>query len=338
MTRPALVVAGASAGGVAPLLELAAALPPGLPAALCVTLHIGSQPSILPELLSTRSPLPARHALDGESLKPGFIYVAPPDRHLLVDDGALRLSHGPRENQARPAIDPLFRTAALHWRERVIGVVLSGGMDDGTAGLAAIKSAGGIALVQDPSTAVEPSMPRSALANVEVDHCLQPAAMGPMIAELLGVERAPPPGWALQEVRDEQALFEHDRGPERLDRIGRRSTLTCPECGGTLWELEDRRPLRYRCHTGHGYTARSLEASQQRDGERNMDEGVRILREREMLLRHMADINDATGDSAQAAVGRRKADALAAQLQSWRHFVDGQAAEHNHPALPTQPS
>ena len=169
MTFPAIVVVGASAGGVAPLLEMAATLPAEFPVPICIALHVGSQPSILPELLGRRGRLPARHAKDGETLHRGVIYVAPPDHHLLLNERSLHLSRGPKENHARPAIDPLFRTAAMHWRERAVGVVLSGGLDDGAAGLAAIKASGGVAVVQDPASSLESSMPRSAMAAAAVD-------------------------------------------------------------------------------------------------------------------------------------------------------------------------
>lgn len=185
MHPSAALVMGASAGGVGALLEVVASLPPDLPAVIAIVLHVGNRISILPELLAARGPLPARHAQDGEPLRAGLIYVAPPDAHLLLDADKARLSRGPRENHARPAIDPLFRTAALHWRDRAIGVVLSGAMDDGVAGLVAIKAAGGKAVVQDPVTAIDPSMPRSALAAVEVDHCLAPRDMGLALARMV---------------------------------------------------------------------------------------------------------------------------------------------------------
>lgn len=180
------IVIGASAGGVAALLELAAALPADLDAAIGVVLHVGKRPSILPELLAARGKLAARHPKDGEPLVAGTIYVAPPDHHMLFTQDSVCLSREPREHHARPAIDPLFRSAALAWRERAIGVVLTGELDDGTAGLALIKEFGGIAIVQDPATADEPSMPASAIAHVAVDHCLALAEIAPALRRLAG--------------------------------------------------------------------------------------------------------------------------------------------------------
>ncbi|MBI5277225.1 MAG: chemotaxis protein CheB [Burkholderiales bacterium] len=182
-----VVVIGASAGGVAALLEICAALPPFFPAPICVVQHVGSQPSMLPELMRHRGPNHAMHGAEGLKLATGTIYVAPPDQHMLLDGDRIRLAHGPKENHARPAIDPLFRSAALSWGPRVIGVILTGLMDDGSAGLADIRAGGGTTIVQDPTTAAEPEMPGSALRNVAVDHCVPLAAIPGLLARLAGM-------------------------------------------------------------------------------------------------------------------------------------------------------
>lgn len=180
-----VIVVGTSAGGVEALRELAAALPPDLPASVLIVLHLSpGGPGLLPAILNRAGPLPAAHATDGEELRRGRIYVAPPDFHMLVADGRLRLARGPRENLHRPAIDALFRSAAAAWGPRVIGVVLTGALDDGTAGLGAIKRTGGVAVVQDPEEAAYPSMPRSALRNVRVDHCVPLAEIPPLLDQL----------------------------------------------------------------------------------------------------------------------------------------------------------
>jgi two-component system, chemotaxis family, protein-glutamate methylesterase/glutaminase len=321
MGHPKLIVVGASAGGVAPLLELASSLPADLNAIVCVVLHVGSQRSILPQLLSKRSALPARHAVDGQVPVAGRIYVAPPDHHLLIGKNALRLSRGPRENHARPAIDPLFRTAALHWRERTIGVVLSGAMDDGTAGLAAIHSSGGCTVVQDPATAFDPAMPQSALANVRVDHCVAPDDMGPLLVRLAAKDNAVRAA-APDIFMHEQAVFEGDRPMDHLSTIGTPVSLGCPECGGGLWELKERAPLRYRCHTGHAYTALSLQAAQEREADHALQASVRALQERAMLLRRLADVAEDTGDARQAAIGREQAQKVQEQVRSLRALIE----------------
>jgi two-component system, chemotaxis family, protein-glutamate methylesterase/glutaminase len=311
---PAVVI-GASSGGVAALLELAAGLPPDFPAIVGVVLHVGALPSILPQLLGARSALPAAHAQDGDALRPGRIYVAPPNRHMLFTPDGVRLNHGPRENHARPAIDPLFRTTALHWRQHAVGIVLSGQLDDGTAGLKSIADCGGTTVVQDPAEAIEPSMPASALANVAVDHCVLLRAMAPLLLELVArrtsAARAGPP----EGIVREQAIFDRRNVMEHLAALAQASALTCPDCGGGLWELKDDRPLRYRCHTGHAFTAASLEAAQADTAEYALWSSVRALQERELLLRRLAAVAEATGDHPQAQAGRRAADRVREQTR-----------------------
>ncbi len=180
-----VIVVGASAGGVEALRGLVGSLPIDLPAAVFLVLHIPAQsPSLLPEILSRSGPLRALHPTNGEVIQHGLIYVAPPDHHLLLEDGFVRVVRGPRENRHRPAIDPLFRSAARAYGSRVVGVILTGSLDDGTAGLLAIKRRGGVAIVQDPDDALYSSMPRSALAHVDVDHVLVLSEIGPVLARL----------------------------------------------------------------------------------------------------------------------------------------------------------
>jgi two-component system, chemotaxis family, protein-glutamate methylesterase/glutaminase len=316
MSEPFLVAIGASAGGVSTLLDLAALLPANFPAVVGIVLHVGMQPSMLPELMTRRGPNRAVHPCDGELPQPGTLYVAPPDRHMLVGTKTIQLNHGPRENHARPAIDPLFRAAALEWRSRAIGVVLTGAMDDGTAGLAAIKECGGMTIVQDPATAIDPSMPASALANVDVDHCLPVDGIAALLRQLVVQPRPDPVRPAPELLRREQAAFEGVKVMDNLSALGSPSVLTCPDCGGTLFELKDTRPLRYRCHTGHAYTARTLESAQAHQTDEGLWSTFRSLREREMLLRRVASVVEATGDSAQAQAGRREAERLREQAES----------------------
>jgi two-component system chemotaxis response regulator CheB len=260
-------------------------------------------------------------------LRPGTIYVAPPDHHMLFTPDGVRLLRGPRENHSRPAIDPLFRTTALHWREHAIGVVLSGQLDDGTAGLKAIKDCGGVAVVQDPADAVEPSMPASALANVGVDHCVAVAEMAPLLLALVGRAAGPSHTRPAEGVAREQAIFERKHVMENLSALAEPSTLTCPDCGGGLWELKDTKPLRYRCHTGHAFTAASLEAAQAETTEHALWSSVRALQEREILLRRLASVAEATGDRAQADAGRRAADRVREQAQQLDKFTQEDGGE-----------
>ena len=284
-----LVVIGASAGGVPVLLDLAAALPADFPACVLVALHVGAHRSLLPELMGARGPLPARHAQDGEPLRPGVILVAPPDHHMLVQDGVVRLNRGPRENHARPAIDPLFRSAALARGPRVIGVVLSGRLDDGSAGLQAIKRCGGLALVQDPDDAECPDMPASARRHVEVDACVPAAALARCLQDLMGAPLPAHPPPLPADIATDQAISTGAGDPmEHLNAIGHPSRFSCPECAGVLWEIDGARPRRYRCHTGHGFTLRALAKTQDEATEDALWGAMRALQEREALLRERA--------------------------------------------------
>ncbi|HEX8601460.1 MAG TPA: chemotaxis protein CheB [Pseudoduganella sp.] len=299
-TADDVVVIGTSVGGVEALRILVAGLPAQLPAAVLIVMHVGHHASILPSLLAGATRLPVRHAHDGDVLEPGRILVAPPDFHLMVarDRSASGrfcravLSRGARENHARPAVDPLFRSAAAAYGPRTIGVVLTGMLDDGTAGLQAIKACGGKAIVQQPEEALAQSMPESALRNVEVDRVLRLADMGraieQMVAENMAAARNVPrevPEWV--RVENRFALEEGDM--DALSRIGAPSTFTCPECHGTLWELQGLAPKRFRCHTGHAFTERHLCEEQGEAVEESLWSAVRALAEKEKLLRQMAD-------------------------------------------------
>jgi two-component system chemotaxis response regulator CheB len=321
MTR--LIVIGASAGGVGVLIRMAQGLPADLPAAVLVVLHIGQHRSLLPELLSSKGALPAAHARDGEPITAGRIVVAPPDYHLLVDGASLRLSHGAKEHHARPAIDPLFRSAALAHGPRTIGVVLSGMLDDGTAGLQAVKQCGGLAVVQDPADAKEPSMPKSALRHVAIDHRVDAAGLAELLSTLARqelpamTETLDPP----DPLRHEVALMLH-RGDalEHLQRIGTPSIFVCPDCHGTLWQIEGAEPPRYRCHTGHGFSQRSLEHTLTTARDEAIWNAMRAVQENGFMLKRMAEQRD--GDPDDAARLHSAAQRLEQQTEVLRTLLE----------------
>lgn len=286
-----IVVIGASAGGVEALSQLARQLSPDLPASIFVVLHVPAHsPSLLPRILNRKGPLPASHPEDGEAIRPGRIYIAPPDQHLLLEPGRIRLMRGPRENGHRPAVDALFRTAAMAYGPRVVGVVLSGTLDDGAAGLAAIKQRGGVTVVQDPDEALYSGMPRSALESVAVDHTLPVAG----IAELLGLLArdpiADPEGTTMpEEIETESQMAAFDLAAmEDEDRPGRPSGFGCPDCGGSLWELNDGELIRFRCRVGHAWTASGLVARQSDGIETALWTALRALEERASLCERVA--------------------------------------------------
>jgi two-component system chemotaxis response regulator CheB len=298
-----VIAIGASAGGFHVLLDLASRLPADLPAAVLIALHIGSHPSELPQLLSAVGPNPAVYPCSGQPLRPGTIYVAPPDHHILVHEGTVHLTRGPKEHHARPAIDPLFRSVALTCRSRAIGVVLSGRLDDGTAGAQAIKQCGGVIVVQDPTDAEQASMPRSVCENVEVDYCVPQASLGAVLLDLIGM-RAPVPvpvdmtAWI---VREQRVSTGESDPMEDLNHIGKPTGFSCPDCDGVLWEILDTQPQRFRCHTGHAFSLRSLEYTQATNTNKALWSAIRALQEREALLTAMTADSRSRGDAEDAA-------------------------------------
>jgi two-component system, chemotaxis family, protein-glutamate methylesterase/glutaminase len=323
MDSERIVVIGASAGGVRALQSLAPHLEPGFPAPILVVQHIGAHPSILPELLGREGSLPAMHGEDGAPIESGRICVAPPDHHMMVEGATIRLSRGAKEHHTRPAIDPLFRSAAVSWGPAVIGVVLTGLLDDGTAGLQAIKKCGGTVVVQDPADAEAPSMPRSALRYVEVDHCVSLAAMGRLLHALANTPAARCEAGAYPPFahENELALGKGDF-VKHLQAIGRPSTYTCPDCDGALWEIDGAEPPRFRCHTGHAYTLRTLYDAQAEATDGALWSALRALHEKELLLTVMADAHQASDDPAQAARLRADAEELARHTAALRKLLE----------------
>ena len=289
MAKHDIVVIGASAGGVEAISGVVAELPQSLRAAVLVVLHVSKGRSVLPEILTRAGRLPAVHPFDGQPLHYGRIYVAPPDRHMTIEGDAIRVVHGPTENGVRPAVDPLFRSAARTFGSRVIGVVLTGSLDDGTAGLAAVKDAGGIAIVQDPREAFAPSMPRSAMEAVAVDHVL-PLAEIPILIGTLAREAAPAGRAQMSPHLEpmEPDLSQEVIALEPEDRPGRVSVFSCPECHGSLWEADEAGILRFRCRVGHVYSSESMLAAQTDSVDRALWAALRALEERAALTRKLA--------------------------------------------------
>jgi two-component system, chemotaxis family, protein-glutamate methylesterase/glutaminase len=292
LIRPDIVVIGASSGGIDALSSVVAGLPRDLPAALFVVQHVPSQSrSLLPEILGRAGPLPASHAKDNELILPGRIYVAPPDFHLLLGQRRIQIVRGPRENNHRPAIDPLFRSAARLYGPRTIGIVLSGNLDDGTAGLIAIKRAGGISIVQDPKDALFPDMPRNARAAVAVDHCLSKNEIAKTIITLTSRSSLKEQGVAMPDdvKKETEIVGMSTEAIEDDDKPGTPSVFGCPDCGGVLWELQDDEWLRFRCRVGHAYSAEGLLASQGEDLEQALWNAFRVLQENAALARRLAE-------------------------------------------------
>ena len=263
---------------------------------------------LLGQILDRWGPLHAANASNREPIRPGRIYVAPPDHHLLLEPGAVRITRGPKENRFRPAVDPLFRSAAQTYGPRVVGVVLTGGLDDGTSGLWTIKQLGGTAVVQDPDEAFMSSMPLSALNQVEVDYTLSVAEIAPLLVRLTSTSVAEQGGYKVpEELNIEVSIAKEDRGLDLgIEKLGAPSMFACPECHGTLLQLKENGRPRFRCHTGHAYTADSLLSEITENVETSLWNTIRALDESVMLMRHMAQ-HLGEGDSGTAEQFLRKA-------------------------------
>ena len=282
MVRRNLIVIGASLGGVQALRRLLAQLPPDLEAAVFVVQHTGPHGQI-DTALESEARLPVRAPEDGERFALGTVYVAPADRHMLVGAKSIQLVRGPRENGSRPAIDPLFRSAAAHHGARVVGIVLTGLLDDGGAGLDAIRRSGGVTVVQDPGDAAFPDMPRNALALAPASHVIPLAEMGELIVRLSQEEA--PTGRAPDDVVREAAITaRYPASSAPVESLGSLTQLDCPECGGPLWELGEADHGRFRCRIGHAFTAGALEAKQSEEIERSLLVAMRTMQERSRML------------------------------------------------------
>jgi two-component system, chemotaxis family, protein-glutamate methylesterase/glutaminase len=301
-----VVVAGASAGGVEALVALVRSLPVDFPYPVLVVLHVSaSGTSVLPSILARACHLPVVSPADGDPLRPGHVYVAPPDCHLVVADAHVHLSKAPRENGHRPAIDPTMRSAAEFYDGSTIGIVLSGSRDDGTAGLLAIKATGGTAIVQDPAEALYAAMPQSALAHVEIDAVLPVTDMARWILDQ-GRGTGPP-----EENEEDRMGIEPPINRGELAGSGAGTRYTCPDCGGVLFERHEGALERFECSVGHVFSIQSLSSAQAGTLEGAMWTAVRALDDRAALLHRMARrARDAGRQHSVRAFERQAEDAL----------------------------
>jgi two-component system chemotaxis response regulator CheB len=286
-----IIVIGMSAGGLDASVTIIRALPTGFSAALFVVTHMpAEEPSFLPDILSRSGPLPAVHGTEGMPIEPGHIYCATPDHHLLIEPGHIHSLRGMKENGFRPAIDATLRTAARAYGPRVVGVILTGMLDDGTAGLVAVKRRGGYAIVQDPSEAVYPSMPRTARRYVAVDAVLRLADIAPMLMRLTHEPAVTTKDGAMDDHLELEAkISELDREAlEQADTLGVPAPFSCPDCGGVLMEFYDEDLLRFRCQIGHAYSPESLVARQTDQLDITLWAAYRAIDERARLLRRLA--------------------------------------------------
>ena len=336
------IVIGASAGGVQALSTLVENLPPDLQAAIFIVLHIPARaPSLLPAILSRVAGIPVAHAINGEEIAPGRVYLAPPDHHLLIERDHVKLVHGPKENLHRPSIDTLFRSAARSAGPRVIGVILTGALDDGRTGMKAIKERGGIAIVQDPREAPFPSMPLSVMREVRVDYSLPLREIAPLLSRLSRETaeeegRYPVPDEVEIEARIAEQEMESTELIASVEKLGQISKLTCPDCHGALWEIKDENMLRYRCHVGHAYSAESLNEGQSQMLDVALWSAVRALEEQMMLAKRIVErARQANNFRAMAAFEKRAQEAEAHSSMIRQLLLTEQKGDIAEPILVT---
>lgn len=322
-----IVVIGASAGGLKALSAVLSELPVDIDASIFVVQHVAPDAkSRLPELLADISDLPISSPADGEAIVRGRVYVAAPDHHLLLGEDTVWVKRGPQENRFRPSIDALFRSAARAHGSRVIGMVLTGSLYDGTVGLQAIKKRGGITVVQDPAEADYPSMPKTALRYVKVDHTVAIADAGALLVRLVAETSPSQQGFPTTvELEIESNIAEQVMNTkqflESVEKIGKRTTYTCPDCNGAIWQIGDDEPLKLRCHVGHSFTGEVFLQEQSRNTETALWTVIRIMEEKVTFARQLAERKRQQEMAEEAAVYEREADALDEAVTTVRELI-----------------
>lgn len=313
-----IIVVGASAGGVQALCELVKNLPNDLNAAVFIVMHIGSE-SMLPHILSRCGTLEAISAGNNLKYKRGCIYVAPANQHLAIRNGMTVLSRGPRENGHRPAIDVLFRSAARAHRAKVAGVVLSGGLDDGTAGLYAIKARGGVAIVQDPSEAMTSDMPRAALDAVEVDYCLPVSQIADVLAQLARGKATN----ITDSANGGNHMPEHVSAEDAVaEPAGDQVPLACPECSGPMYEVKEGKLARFQCFVGHAFSPESLSEQHTDALERALWIAMRTLKERTVLHKKLLERKRNKGEAELMSRLEESIDTAEGDIKLLREILD----------------
>ncbi|GEO12103.1 chemotaxis protein CheB [Segetibacter aerophilus] len=322
-----VIVVGASAGGMSALSEFASQLQPGTDAAVFIVMHLSGTivSNFLLTNLQTVTELKCEIAEEGASIKKGHIYIAPPNLHLLVKKGEVILGSGPEENRWRPSIDVLFRSAAVAYSTRVIGIVLTGLLDDGTTGMLAIKRSGGTCIVQDPNEAEYPDMPLSVLGNMEVNYCIPLSQMGEVILSITQTtpeEIAAPDDVIIESQIAERVVVDYDH----VKKLGEKSLYACPDCGGGLWDITkatdgQNKVVRYRCHIGHSYSEKDLVIKQGEVFEATLWTALRIMEERRNLLKKMADDHAKRGLSSVAKSYKDKTEAIQVHVDKLKEVL-----------------
>jgi two-component system chemotaxis response regulator CheB len=318
-----IVAIGASAGGIEAILKILGELSADFPASVFVVIHLSPESkSVLPEIIFRKTGFRAVHPENNQRVETGVVYLAPPDYHMTVHEGRIAVEKGPRENRHRPAIDPLFRSVAVSYGSRAIGIILTGSLDDGTAGLQAIKMCGGIAIVQHPEDALFPGMPENALRSVDVDHCVPMAKISGLLKELVG-ERVEAKNGAdcNMPALDAKAKPKTMTPREMMSKLGPPSGFVCPECNGPLWELNEGKTTHFRCLVGHQFSPESFLVEETEALERSLWVAAKTLEERVTLLNRLAAKATSVGQTTTATSFRQKADESEEHVEVIRKMI-----------------
>jgi len=328
---PDIIAIGASAGGVEAVIEIAANLPATLPAALLVVIHVSPDSAgLLPGILNRSSIWNAVQPEDGTPIQHGHIYIAPPDHHMVVEAGErIRIVRGPRHNRHRPAIDPLFRSVANVYGGRAIGVILTGFLADGSSGLAMIKNAGGIAVVQDPNDALVPSMPQRALERVEPDYCLPLNEMPAVLASIVTGQEPP-------RKTSPMKVGSMKKEKTKVEKQDQPSPFTCPECHGTIWEVRENGEVRFECRVGHSFSPESMAESNDDDVEHALWAALRTLEESASLDQRLADLAAERNRSSAYELYASKARERKKHAETLRDLLIGGASKRIAPVSQTR--
>lgn len=323
-THRDIIVIGGSSGSIEPVKTMVKGLPTDFPASIFIVHHVSpDHDSYLGEILTRQGNLPAAMAVHGEAIRPGRIYVARPDYHLIIEQGYVRLWRGPKENHSRPSINPTFRSAAKAYGSRVIGIILSGFLDDGTAGLIAVKVKGGLAVVQDPEDADHNDMPRSALRYIEADYVVPAARIAPLLVELTREDIAKTGATAMGEPADKHSLqVKQDIAAiETGQKTNALTMIVCPDCGGPMWEFRDKEFKHFQCRVGHKFSPESILANHAETLERALWVAVRTLEERSSLTREMANVARHTSSEQVTQKFESESEEAARNAEIIRHML-----------------
>lgn len=322
-----LIVIGASAGGLTPLKVILSALPKDFPAAVFIVKHVSpSAKSLLPEILSKISKLPVIHPKNNQSIEPGYIYIAPPKVHMIIAEGKIQLKKGPRVNHSIPAIDPLFYSAALYNKALTIGILLSGLLDDGSAGMLVLKKCNGISIVQDLEEAEYPDMPRNGLKAATIDYCLPASKIETLLKQLIASHAIKHnvldiPDAPLLESELNMYLAENDADEQDMYKIAEPSALSCPECNGVLWRINDNSLERYRCRVGHAYGINTLISDKEKSTDAALWAALRALEEKRNLASNVMD-KAQQNNSENVPYFRKKLEKLEEHINTIREILN----------------